>query len=112
MEESIREGVLTLNDGENDFEVFCHPCHFSEGEVVEQPLYATDPENIIRVEPQKPYIKKIGRAFEHEILAKVVDSTIPTVKIGDILMKLGRKLPGDIESGEYVHFTTDRIDAY
>lgn len=111
MEESIKEAVLTLNDGENDFEVFSHPCPYSEGQDITQPLYAMDPENIVRVEPQKLFIKKIGSAFEHEILAKVVNSKVPLVSIGTVYIELGGRLPGDIVEGEYVLFKTGRLDA-
>lgn len=111
LEESIKEGILTLSDGENDFEVFSHPCSFSEGDILDRRLHAMDPEHIVRVEPEKPYIKKVGDAFEHKILAKVVDAKVPVVSVGDILIELGGRLPGDVSEGEYILFITSRIDS-
>ena len=111
MEESIKEAILTLNDGENDFLVFSHPCRFSVGQCVNQPLYASETSNIRRVEPQKVFIKRVGLAFEHELLAKVVDTKVPLVCIGEIVIELGGRLPGDIVKGEYVRFRSDRLDS-
>lgn len=111
MDETIKEGILTLSTGNNKFEVFSHPCPFKEGDTIVKPLYACDAENIVRVDPQQTYIKKVGNAFEHEILARVTDINEPLVCVGDILIKLGARLPGDICVGEFILLRTDRIDS-
>ncbi|MEO7162909.1 MAG: hypothetical protein ABI041_08315, partial [Bdellovibrionia bacterium] len=108
--ESIKEAILTLSTGKNNFEVFSHPCPFKEGDIISSPLSSFDTENIMRTPPQETYIISTGDAFENKIVAKVIDVKIPLVCVGNIAIELGSRLPGDILEGEYIEFTSGRLD--
>ncbi len=112
MDDELTEAILTLSTEDSEFEVFCHPCRFKEGDKIVGFLDALDPENIVRVDPQHTYIRKIDSAFKHEILGKVENAKIPLISVGQIKIELGGKLPGDIVNGEFVLFRTIRIDAH
>ena len=111
MDDEKREGILTLSTGRNSFQVYCYPCSFSPGDTITIPLQSLDDQDVIRVEGKSYNIEPIGEGFENRITALVEDTKRGIVSVGEVKIELGTKLPGDINAGEMVSFTSLRLQA-
>ena len=65
----------------------------------------------ITVSNVKEYdIIKLEQYYSYKVTAIVVSAKESIVKVGNMRIMLDAKIPGDICSGEYVHFTAIRFD--
>ncbi|MEO7164429.1 MAG: hypothetical protein ABI041_16020 [Bdellovibrionia bacterium] len=111
MDDEKKEGILSLANGENTFQVYCYPCSFQIGDTIVRPLQTLQDQNIVRVGGNSYTIQQIGDTFETRIIAKVEDKKNGIVSVNQIKIELDSDLPGDILEGETVSFETLRLTA-
>jgi hypothetical protein len=110
LSEEGQEALLTLQAGSTEFTVFSHPCNSNVGEEVQSLIFSLDESNLVRIDSCNPAICQAQGKFESTIRAKVENTKKKIVSIGEVNIRLSRSLPGDIREGDYVSFTSLRLD--
>jgi hypothetical protein len=111
MDDEMKEGILTLSHEGRFFWAYSYPCALRQGDSITLPLQSMDDQDIIRVDNRPCEIEPIGNGFENRITARVEDAKRGIVSVGQIKIELGSDLPGDIIAGDFVSFTSLRLQA-
>lgn len=84
----------------------------SVNDQLRQPLLALDTRGIERADPQEqPSLTRTTTSWGYEGVAKILNHGNRVVAVGAVEIEFDQPLPGDIQDGEMVRFTCERLDA-
>jgi hypothetical protein len=109
LDKGAEEAVVTVSDGSHSIRCFAHPFRGQAGAPVSSPVMTLDAEHFVRVTDRMAEVRAVGD-FKHEIVGIVTQTSPPTVRAGEIFIKLDAPLPGDVKAGDLVEFVAERID--
>lgn len=105
------EAMLTIGDAETQCVAFCHPYHMNVGDMLLEPVLAISIKNVAKMAAgSQPYVLRIDDGFVHEILAEVASVEKSLVIVGQLTIELDDVLPGDIDLGDMISFSCERLD--
>ena len=110
LSESAQEAEVIVTDGTHFLTAFCHPCEFSEGDELNEPLNIFDAKHIMRTNERKCIIEQINNQLDAFIIAKLTDPQRGICTIGNMKMMITDYIPTDIKAGELIQFGCGRID--
>ncbi len=103
------EAVLQICEGEITLTAFS--CPFVDVPMGKSiMLHTLFAKNIYRTAIRRAPEKEDDHYFGHHIVAEVTSQKEGIVKLGSIYIQLDCPIPGDIQNGEYVEFSVDRLD--
>jgi hypothetical protein len=111
LDESADEALLTIGDGRYSCEAYCQPCSAQVGHTLTHPLTAFYTTGIERQAANAIIgFAKGAPPFGWLVCGEVTDRSSRLVRVGDIQVKLDVPLPGDVADGEFVSFSSSRLD--
>ncbi len=111
--EEALEAEVTITDGQFELLCFSHPFKKEKGEQLSEPLYALDPNEIVRSESPSLRIEKLNNAFDYLIEGKLIDKESGHVKLGNIVIEIDSHfIPGDFKDDDNISFKCNRLDIY
>ncbi len=111
MDRSIREAVVLVSDGRYSVVCFSHPCNYSVGEHVSDPLYCMSVQDVELAGQDVYEATHDAWEFPHRVCGKLCDSTQGIVCVGELRLQIDAgMIPGDIKNGQFIQFSTTRID--
>jgi hypothetical protein len=108
--ESCEEADVVITDGQFDLLCFCYPCKYEKGQIFNEYIRTLDADNIIRAENQNFEVNKLSDHFSYQLSGKLIDKTKGIIAIGKINIEVGGYIPPDINEGEFISFSTYRLD--
>ena len=110
-----KETVVKVTDGVYTVECFSQPCTLETGIEWADPLeclnFCHDIDGIY-VDDSEEKLSKIG-FFSYEIVGKLADHDEGIVTVGNLRFHIeANRIPKDIQEGQRIRFTADRIDIY
>ena len=107
------EAEITVTDGEFSIKCYSYPCYYLPGEVLVDRLECFDAKEVVRVRGERPSVYKQGMAFGYFLCGKVIDYATGEICIGKLRIGIDRyAIPGDISNGDFVCFSTSRVDVW
>ncbi len=104
---------LIVSDGIYECFAFSCPFKLSEGQIIQNPLYAFDTENLMLSDNEAYFIKQRKQGmFEHDCIAQVVDRSQQLVKIGGLSIVVDEILPVGCDDGTFVQFFCSRLNVF
>ena len=93
-----------------DIELICYGMHDDKYNSKSFIINSFLASNIVKAKEDIYYANKKESYYAYEINAKIVDLDMKKVSLGEVYILLDEKLPGDLKSGDYVHFDVLRLD--
>lgn len=113
MDRSIREAIVLVSDGRYSVVCFSHPCNYSVGEQVEDLLCCLNAQDVELADQDRYLASHDDWEFPHRICGRLSDSSRGIVCVGELQLQIDAGvIPGDIKSGQFIQFSTSRIDLY
>lgn len=109
IDEEIGEADVIVTDGQYDIRCFAHPLFQQIGEELRGEISIFDYSDVIRSDTNFPISKYMGWG-KHFLIGRLVDRTKGIVQIGDILLREVAPIPTDIQVGDYIEFSAERVD--
>ena len=109
---NAKEAEVCLSDSKFKILAFSHPFTKQIGDAISDSLYAFNSDNIYLVKDNVCLIERNGGQFEYILQGIVNDKKNNRVKIGEFIIELDKSIPIDINEGETINFTCERIDLY
>ena len=107
-----QEAELTITDGKYSCMVFCQPCDYEVGDIIDS-LHAFMAKEVMLSNSDHVSIEALAdKVLSHRVTAIVEDWVENLVKVGSILIELDCAIPGGIESGMLVDFACSRLDVW
>ena len=70
-------------------------------------------DNIMTELNEEPDVKKTDESYySYDLIGKIINIEESLISIGELIIKLDGYLPGDIQLGDIVKLSIDRMDAY
>ena len=111
--EAAQEAELAIIDGEFTCVAFSQPCHYSEGDVIDDSLHAFMSKNIMLSRNADVSLQRLNeRALPHKCTAIVDNKLEALVRIGSIIIELDSSIPAGVEDGMLVDFECSRLDVW
>lgn len=111
MDRSIREAIVLVSDGRYSVVCFSHPCNYSVGEHVKDLLYCLDAQDVMLADQNTYMVSYDAWEFPHKICGRLCDSSRGIVYVGELQFQIDANIiPGDIKNGQFIQFSTSRID--
>jgi hypothetical protein len=106
-----QEAELVVSDGTYECLTFCHPCNLSEGQKIQNPLYAFMTENLMLSYKEEHSIKQLKpEMFGHFCIAQVMDRAKNLVTVGGLSIIVDEDLPIGCDNDTFVEFSCGRLD--
>ena len=110
MEESAKEAIVTVTNGNVKVICFSQPCTLNVGSKIEEPLECIDTLAVTVCE-SKPKITKRDSFFEYEFQGKIVNREKGLVNVAGLIIHVNvDDIPNDVNNGMYIAFGTSRLD--
>lgn len=111
IDRSIREAEVLVSDGRYSVLCFSHPCDYSVGEAVNDPLFCLNVQDVELANRDGYEAARDAWGFSHMIRGKLCDPARGIVCVGGLRLEIDPgMIPKDIESGQFVQFFAGRID--
>lgn len=111
-EESL-EAEVTVSDNHIDVLCFSQPFKKSIGEILSEPIYCLNLENVFLSEEKNSYIKKNNSSFGYSIRGELINKEEQLVRLGDIILCLeDGYIPNDIAVHHFIEFDVSRLNLY
>lgn len=113
LEDSCLEAKLIVSDGFYSLLCFSCPCEYAVGDKLHRPLECLDVQDICVVKEGMYNIEKGKNPFSYLLCGKIGDINKGIVSVGEIKLHIEQnRIPKDIQFGQFVCFSTSRIDIY
>lgn len=111
MDHSIHEAIVLVSDGRYSVVCFSHPCNYSVGERVKDFLYCLDAQDVVLADQEIYMVSHDTWKFPHKICGRLCDSSCGIICVGELQFQIDASIiPGDIKNGQFIQFSTARID--
>lgn len=110
LSEEIREAEVYLCDDKYSIIVFSYPFNKKAGETISELLHTLNADDITVSEVSEFCINRISNSFSYNVVGIIDNKDQNQIKVGSFIIKLDGSLPKDLNKGDYVSFTCDRID--
>jgi hypothetical protein len=105
------EAEVVVTDGEFEITCFAQPFNYQVGSELNDPILCYNVTNVLKLDREVYTIEKHGEYFAYSLAGKLVDKQLETVMVGKLLLELDNNiLPGDINEGEFLSFSCQRLD--
>lgn len=113
LSQEAKEAEVFLSDGDFRMICFSHPFKKGIGSVISQPIYALNAKEILKLNGEERFsVEKEEGVFNYKMAGRVIDKSKNQIKVGEFILELDNPIPNDIQDGNYVSFSCDRIDIY
>ena len=113
MSEEALEAEVIITDGRFELLCFSHPFKKNKGDQLLDPLYAFEPDEIVKLETPSFRIERLSNAFDYLIEGKLIDKESGHVKLGNIIIEIENHfIPRDFKDGDNISFKCNRLDIY
>lgn len=107
------EAEITVTDGTYHLLCFSHPCKYSVGDPIHTPLECFDVEEIKTSDMDFFSVLQEGEGFRSTICGCLNDTSNGIVQVGQLFLHItANRIPKDIHDGQFIQFSTVRIDLY
>jgi hypothetical protein len=104
---------FTISDGNYSVVAFGHPSNYQEGDIIKAPLYAFEPQFVLRGTSEDVSVTPDTASMGYHICGQLTDRKNGNVKVGELLFELNPEfIPNDIGEGEFIWFRCDRLDLH
>ena len=104
------EADIIISDGKYELLCYCFQTEMLKKGQAIKAVKSFFAKNIMRLEANEFLIKKLEGYYSYHLQGEVVDSKIPKIRIGNLIISLDAPLPKDIKEKEYVEFSVDRLE--
>lgn len=105
------EAEVVVSDGEFEVTCFAQPLIYQVGCELKEPILCYNATNVLKLDKEVFAIDKLGEYFAYSLSGKLVDKKLETVMVGKLLLELDNNiLPGDINEGDFLSFSCQRLD--
>ena len=113
LDESAKEAVLQVSNGEECIECFSCPCPYKIDETVTGNLECLDVFDFCSSDSDEESIAKCEGAFRYLIRGEIDNLQSGVVKAKDFYFHVNEnRIPKDLQNGMKVEFITTRIDVW
>lgn len=102
------EADVIISDGEFGIVCFSHPCTFSVGDKIIVPISPFSGDDVVRLSTPTLSIRP-ENIYNYKICGQIIDTEKALIKVGAFIFDL-KSLPQDLQIGEFVMFSTGRLD--
>lgn len=106
-----KEADVIVTDGQYQLLCYANPVQSIQCREQVAGLFSFGCENIVKSEHCAVNIVKQTDYYAYELSAEVLSKVEGTVKMGQLVLQLDAPVPGDVQTGDYVTFKVQRIDA-
>jgi hypothetical protein len=111
LDEENREAEVMVTDGVFDVLCFSHPFNKTLNDVLTEPLYCLDANQIVISNEQVAFANKGSISYGYSICGKLIDKKKQLILLGKIMMCLDSSdIPKDICEGDFIEFSVLRLD--
>jgi len=106
---------IIVTDGKFDILCYYWPIYSSKLKVGDQisKISTCGADNIMTELNEEPDVKKTDESYySYDLIGKIFNIEESLISIGELIIKLDGYLPGDIQLGDIVKLSIDRMDAY
>ena len=108
-----KEAILGISDNKDVITCFSHPCNYSIGQIVTEPLECLDTIDIAISTTPIFKMERKGIEFNYKLIGKVIDVGKGIVIIEYFILHIDENIiPKDIKNNDYIEFSTSRIDVW
>ena len=105
------EAEVCVTDGVHQILCFAHPFSGQAGDVLYDPLFIVDPNDIVKENPGREEVIQEINVFSCKLFGQLQNKNSGLLRIGNIFFELDENLiPGDIYSGDVISFSCNRVD--
>lgn len=113
LDSTNQEAILEISDDKDVIICFSHPCNYSIGQIITEPLECLDTIDIAISTRPIFKIERKGIEFNYLLIGKVIDIEKGIVMIGSFILHIDENIiPKDIKNNDYIEFSTSRIDVW
>lgn len=113
LERSCLEAELIVSDGAYRLLCFSCPCEHAVGDELHKPLECLDVHDICVAEENVYDVEKGKNPYSYSLCGKICDINKGIIRVGEIKLHVAQnRIPKDIQSGQFVCFSTSRVDIY
>lgn len=113
LDHSCLEAELVVSDGSYCLLCFSCPCEYAVGDELRGPLECLDAQDICVAEENVFNVVKGPFPYSYTLCGRICDISKGIVCVGKLKLHIEQnRIPKDIRSGQYVWFSTSRIDIY
>lgn len=113
LDKENKEAVLEVCGNTKALICFSYPCHYNLNDELNEPLQCLDSYDIISCDEEQIKIERINESFEYKLVGKVKNAEEGIIEVEGFSLCIDRnKMPKDIVNGNYIQFTTSRIDVW
>ncbi len=109
--EEIGEADVVVTDGNYEITCFSHPFFQKKGEEVRGTISVFEYSNLERSEKTEYVVEHLGNG-KYFLVGRLLDDIKGIVQIGEIYIHDIEEVPAGIKKGEYIQFTTLRVDLW
>lgn len=113
LDKNSKEAILKIVSKNECLVCFSHPCRYTIGDVIAEPLECLDTNNIILCEIQENDIKKMEGEFKYRLKGVIKDKKNGIVVVNGFYLHIHEeKIPKDISNDVCIQFEVSRIDIW
>ncbi|MVW83197.1 hypothetical protein FCL51_11775 [Elizabethkingia anophelis] len=112
LSKEANEAEVYLSDDNFNIICFAHPFDKNIGDLITQPLYTLNTKEVDKLSDEDKIfmVESNGDNFEYRLTGQVINKENNYIRIGDFTISLDISLPNDIEEGDFISCTCDRVD--
>ena len=113
IDKNEREADVTITDGVYSIVCFSCPFNQNENDIFDNLIYCFEAHDIVKSFKSDPAIIKKEGFYEYMLIGELKSKSDKIVKVGELLIDISdADIPNDINEGNYIEFTVDRLDLY
>ena len=113
VDKEAQEAEIIVSDGSID--ILCFSCPFIRiiNDILVDPIYCLDVQNVVISNEETNYVKKSNTYFGYLICGKLTDKKNKIVYLNDIKLSLEEAyIPPDIPENGFIEFNISRLNLY
>lgn len=108
--ESGDEAIVLVKSSLTSVAAFAHPYRNNIGDFLAKPLIPFAVDNIRVAETPIAFALRHGTSTQYDCCTKLVDKALGLCELNGIQLRIEDYIPNDIQLGEFIEFSCNRID--